>query len=291
MATLSESPTLQPEALAQYAADFARDGAVYIPQMLTSDEMDIVEEVFAYAVDNPGVYAFDKPTTEKFVYVDNGLVHLWQDEPYRKLLQIPAFGKVSAALFGDPDIWFINEQVTWKQGGSKRTPFHQDTRYFNYDGPDQVQFWISLGSLAKENALEFVKGSHKGPIYGHIEDPETRLGEKPPMPPLHGRPIHEDIESRRDMYEILSWPIQRGDVLAFHPSEIHGGAPDKSDLSRRSLTLRCCGKHTVRVPTPEAMAEGIGVHGIYGELEAKPLGTPVCTLSLPVRIWPLADAA
>ncbi|MGE4432261.1 MAG: phytanoyl-CoA dioxygenase family protein [Sphingobium sp.] len=287
MTTTTESPALSAEALKRTAADFARDGAVYIPQMLTAGEMDIIEEVFQFAADNPGPHAFDKPTTEKFVYVDNGLVHLWKEAPYQRLFSIPAFGKVTSALFSEPDIWFINEQVTWKQGGSKRTPFHQDTRYFNYDGPDQVQYWISLGSLDQKNSLEFIKGSHKGPVYGHIDDSETRLGEKPPMPPLHGRPIHENIEANRDAYEILSWPIARGDVLAFHPTTIHGGAPDKSDLSRRSLTLRCCGKKTVRVPTPEAMKEGIGDHGIYGELEKMPLGTPVCELDLPVRIWPL----
>lgn len=290
MATESSPSSLRPEALDQYAADFQRDGAVHIPQMLTEGEMAIVEKVFAFACEHPGPQAFDKPATGKFVYVDNGLVHLWQDEPYQALFSIPAFGKVSAALFGDPDIWFINEQVTWKQGGSKRTPFHQDTRYFNYDGPDQVQFWVSLGDLNIENSLEFIRNSHTGPVYGHIQDSETRLGEKPEMPPLHGRPIHENIEAKRDAYEILSWPVKRGDVLAFHPTTIHGGAPDKSDLSRRSLTLRCCGKHTVRVPTPEAMGEGIGDHGIYGELEKKPLGTPVHTLDLPVRIWPLAAA-
>lgn len=291
MAIQSYSQALQPESLAQYAADFQRDGAVHIPQMLTSAEMDIVEQVFDYAARHRSPMAFGDPSAERFVYVDNGLVDLWNDEPYRKLLTIPAFGKVSAALFGQPDIWFINEQLTWKQGGSKRTPFHQDTRYFNYDGPDQVQFWVSLGSLARENALEFVKGSHAGPVYGHIEDPETRLGERPPMPVSGDRPIHGDIESNRGDYELLSWPVERGDVLAFHPNTIHGGAPDKSDLSRRSLTLRCCGVQTVRVPTPEAMSKGIGDHGIYGELETKPLGTPVCALSLPVRIWPLDEAA
>lgn len=286
----TQSAKLDQAALETYGETFRRDGAICIPGLLDDRAMQLVEEVFAYAVEHPGPNALPKPTSEPFVYLDPGNEDNWRSEPYRQLLGVPELGRVCEALFGDPNIWLVNEQITWKKGGSKRTPFHQDTRYFNYGGEDQVQFWISLGSLDKANSLEFVRGSHLGPVYGHIEDPETRLGEKPPMPVDASKSVLESIEDNRDQFDIISWPVERGDVLMFHPNTIHGGAPDRPDLNRRSLTLRFCGPNTVRTPSVIGMAQGIGDFGIFAAIEELPLGAPINTVAQAVRVWP-AEAA
>ena len=93
---------------------------------------------------------------------------------YRRMLEASPAPDIVAALWGTPDVWFMYEQVFLKEGGeSRRTPWHQDSSYLPIDGNDIAVMWISFEPVAKENALEFVRGSHRGVLYdGSRFDPE-----------------------------------------------------------------------------------------------------------------------
>ena len=49
------------------------------------------------------------------------------------------------------------------------------------------------------------------------------------------------IEQAREAFPIVSWDIQPGDVVAFHPAVLHGGAPTRAGVRRRTLSLRFFG--------------------------------------------------
>jgi len=106
-------------------------------------------------------------------------------------------------------------------------------------GQKLAVLWISFDAVEKDAALEFVRGSHRGPLYdGSRFDPDDDTA------PLYGdgtMPRLPDIERERDRFEIVSFPVEPGDVVAFHPSMLHGGAPTPPGGRRRTLSLRFFG--------------------------------------------------
>src|SRR5271166_6619377 len=75
---------------------------------------------------------------------------------------------------GRRDVWFMYEQVFLKDGGAaRRTPWHQDSCYLPVAGEQLMVMWISFDPVAKQGALEFVRGSHRGVLYdGSSFDPD-----------------------------------------------------------------------------------------------------------------------
>ena len=81
-----------------------------------------------------------------------------------------------------------------------------------------MSIWLALGEVIPENGgLEFIRGSHRwnrqfqpfsaeadGQSYD--EHPEKNL-ETEPTP---------DFDAQRDQHDIVWWPLQPGDAVAFH---------------------------------------------------------------------------
>ena len=120
-------------------------------------------------------------------------------------------------------------------GDTRRTPWHQDTPYLPVRGNDLAVLWISFDSLDEQRSLEFVRKSHRGILYdGSAFDPndDTRGLYNDPAYPLL-----PDIESRRDDFDLVTFPVEPGDVVVFHPSTLHGGGPTHQSETRRTLSV------------------------------------------------------
>ena len=61
-------------------------------------------------------------------------------------------------------------------------------------------------------------------------------------------PVLPDIEADRDRWEIVSFAVEPGDVVIFHPKVLHGGAPTHPGTRGRTLTLRFFGEDAVYEP-------------------------------------------
>jgi ectoine hydroxylase-related dioxygenase (phytanoyl-CoA dioxygenase family) len=85
-----------------------------------------------------------------------------------------------------------------------------------------------------------------------------------------------DIEKSRDEYEIVSFPIQPGDVVIFHPAMLHGGAPTPAGKTRNTLSLRYFGEDATVAWRPGDTMERIAKIGSGPEVHpmsrAKRLG-------------------
>src|SRR5438874_2517905 len=82
---------------------------------------------------------------------------------------------------------------------------------------------------------EFVRGSHLGPLYaGTSFDAD---GETAPF--YKDMPRIPDIEADRSSFDIVSFEIEPGDVVMFHPATLHGGGA--SEGRRRTLSVRFFG--------------------------------------------------
>ena len=134
---------------------------------------------------------------------------------------------IARAIWGSPDVWFMYEQVFLKEGGeTRRTPWHQDSSYLAVAGDDLLVMWISFDPVPAGDALEFVKGSHRGVLYNgssfDVNDDTAPLHQTDAVPRL------PDIEANRAAFDIVSWPTEPGDLILFHPATLHGGAATPS---------------------------------------------------------------
>jgi ectoine hydroxylase-related dioxygenase (phytanoyl-CoA dioxygenase family) len=224
-----------------FQAAFKNDGVVFLRGALDADAIQTAKEAFRWSVTHPG------PAAAQFEGTEAAPARFYQDlinpdamPHYLPMLERGPFANIVADVWGTPEVWFFYEQVFLKEGGeARRTPWHQDSSYLPIAGNDLAVMWISFDRLAKEDCLEFVRGSHRGPLYDG-----TRFDPKDDTAPLYGEgtlPRLPDIEKSRASYDIVSWAIDPGDIILFHPAMLHGGAPTHQGGRRRTLSLRFFG--------------------------------------------------
>ncbi|MGC1677475.1 MAG: phytanoyl-CoA dioxygenase family protein [Candidatus Binataceae bacterium] len=229
---------------------FAIDGVVCLRKVLDTAALDSARAAFDWSLANPGRAA------NQFQGTADAPDRFYQDllnpdalTGYREMLLQSPVADLVANLWDARDIWFLYEQVFLKEGGeSRRTPWHQDSSYLPIEGSQIAVMWISFDPVAREDALEFVRGSHRGVLYdGSRFDPADDTA------PLYGgevMPRLPNIEGERSRWDIVSWDVEPGDVIVFHPAMLHGGAPTHRGNRRRTLSLRFFGDDARFVTRP-----------------------------------------
>lgn len=248
------------EDYSQLARQYDEDGVVCLRGALDEEQLSMVLATFEHTLANPG------PAQRNFYqergvqfYQDGGNVKTWP--VYLEFCKHSVIPDIVGQLWADPDVWFFYEQIFLKEGmASRRTAWHQDQSYIPYQGSQAASVWINFDPVSAENTLEFVRGSHKGPIYNgsrYDADDDTAgfyaTGILPPLP---------DIEANRDAFDIVSWAVEPGDIVVFHHNILHGGAPLKPGDRRRTSSLRFIGKDVVRIErkmeiAPEALSSNV----------------------------------
>jgi ectoine hydroxylase-related dioxygenase (phytanoyl-CoA dioxygenase family) len=134
--------------------------------------------------------------------------------------------------------------------------------------------WLTLDEVTRESSgLEFVRGSHRWPNRFKAVSP---MYNEQLMNPAHEEA--PSIEERREDYDILSWDMEPGDMLIFHPLTLHGsGGNHHVDRKRRALAFRWLGDDVVYAPTPYTMP-----YPVTGIAEGEPIGEPSFAQILPV---------
>ncbi len=223
---------------------FRIDGVVHLPQVMDADAMRLARDAYEWSLANPGRGASKLiPGTPGSFYGD--LANPLCFEAYKGVNTRTIIPRLVTDLWEKPDIWFMYEQIFKKTGGedgepARRTPWHQDLPYLPIQGNDLAVVWISFEPLSADESLEFVVGSHHGTLYDG-----SRFDPKDDTIPLYGTgdlPRLPDIERSRDAYEIVSFAIDPGDAIVFHPAMLHGGAATASGKTRRTLSLRYFGE-------------------------------------------------
>jgi len=222
---------------------YARDGVVLLPRAL--DETDLADALTAYewslANPGPGASRIQSPTAATF-YQD--LYNPRCLEGYTAMLQRSPLPAIIADIWGAPDVWFMYEQVFLKEGGeARRTPWHQDSSYLTIAGDHLAVAWITFDAMSAADSLEFVRGSHRGVLYNGSR---FELGDDTaPLHPGDALPRLPDIEANRADFDIVSYAVEPGDVVLFHPATLHGGGATRPGQRRRTLTLRFFGQNAV----------------------------------------------
>jgi ectoine hydroxylase-related dioxygenase (phytanoyl-CoA dioxygenase family) len=232
--------------MAGLKATYERDGVVHIPGALSAGELADALAAYEWSLAHPGPGASRiRQATDATFY--NDLFNPRAMTGYRAMLERSSIPGIVAELWDSPDVWFFYEQVFLKEGGeTRRTPWHQDSSYLAIGGPHLAVVWITFDPVAKDDALEFVRGSHRGPLYNGSR---FELGDD--TAPLHpGSPLPRlpDIEADRSAFDIVGWAVEPGDLVIFHPRTLHGGAATHPGRRRRTLTLRFFGERSVYEP-------------------------------------------
>jgi ectoine hydroxylase-related dioxygenase (phytanoyl-CoA dioxygenase family) len=256
------------------------DGVVCIRGALDAASLALAEEAYDWSLEHPTSHhktegAADQAGGRFFqdFFNPDALVH------YRRMLVESSVADVVTRLWNSPDLWFMFEHVFLKDGPQTRpTTWHQDSQDLPVEGSQFATVWISFDPIAKAEALEFIRGSHWGVRFAAAARPDPD-GLLPPVP---------DIEAHRDRYEMLSWSIEPGDVLVFHPAMLHGGAPTRSGSRRRTLSLRLFGKDAVYAPRPGNSGKVGPSNFGEAELDLRP-GDPFRHPAFP-RIHPADEA-
>jgi len=218
---------------------FREDGVVCIPRALDAATLALAEDCFEWTLHHPG------PGAGAVLLGTPGTFYQDQANPdafpaYRHLLCDTPLADYAAGLFGCENVWLMYEQIWLKEGAAtRRTPWHQDLPYLPATGEHMAVMWANLDPVAREHSLEFVVGSHRGPLYNptafNPDDVGANLFDPAEWPPL------PDIDASPQDFPIVSFAIAPGDVVVFHPAMLHGGAPTPAGSRRRTLSLRFFG--------------------------------------------------
>ena len=223
---------------------YARDGVVLLPRALDDKAVAAALAAWEWSLANPGPAASRIPSHEEGATFYQDLYNPRCLEGYTEMLQASPLPAIIADIWGAPEVWFMYEQVFLKEGGdARRTPWHQDSSYLTIAGQHLAVAWITFDAADTADSVEFVRGSHQGVLYNGSS---FKLGDD--TAPLHANasmPRLPDIEADRDAYDIVSFAVEPGDVVLFHPSMLHGGAPTRPGQRRRTLTLRFFGQDAV----------------------------------------------
>ncbi|MEE9301347.1 MAG: phytanoyl-CoA dioxygenase family protein [Alphaproteobacteria bacterium] len=231
---------------------YRRDGAVCLRGLISPAWLDALREGVEKNLRSPSPEAqvYSEPGEPGFFMHD---YDLWKRIPSMRDFTFESpLAAVAGKMMGAGQVNLLNELVTMKEPGTANvTDWHQDYPYFAVDGDQVCATWVPLIAISPDNALEFVKGSHRwgrafAPIDSQLDGTPYR-GEEFELVP--------DIESRRGDYDILSWELEPGDCVVFHLLTLHKGKVDpKNTVPRRAVSHRWLGDdavYAVRVPEAE----------------------------------------
>jgi ectoine hydroxylase-related dioxygenase (phytanoyl-CoA dioxygenase family) len=228
----------------QDVIDFQQNGAVCLRGAFDREMLALIERGVEKTLVSPTPYARvqSKPEDPGFFFTD---YYMWRKHAEFATLMRHGPGAEIAARFTQSDsIHYFYEGLFVKEPGTERiSDWHQDQPYYNVDGNQLCVIWIPLDQIEMGTALRLVKGSHRlgkwfQPVFFASErvlDGAAEMFE--PMPDIDGNP---------DQYEILTWAMQPGDCIVFHPLMIHGASGNpRNDRRRRALSTTWLGDDTV----------------------------------------------
>ncbi len=229
--------------IAQYAADYERDGCIRIRGFFDPATLVTVRrrlEQYQQEV-VPGL-----PEGDRTFEADGKSVrNLWRMErhdPFFASLaeraEIQAL--VGALVHGKPVLGGVETFNKPAKVGSGVPP-HQDNAYFCQSPPDMLTVWVAMDAATVENGpIYYLRGSHR---LGML--PHRPSGVKGNSFGLTAMPAHEKEQE-------FCGTLEAGDALIHHSQTVHWSAPNKSDRPRCGLLMVFRGEHTRDVPEMKA---------------------------------------
>jgi ectoine hydroxylase-related dioxygenase (phytanoyl-CoA dioxygenase family) len=229
----------------QQVADYQRDGAVCLRQLLTPDEVALLRAGIDanLAQPSPRAIVASKPDDPGFFIED---FCNWQHNPaYQRFIFESPLAEAAAALMNSTSVRLYHDHMLTKEPGTRApTPWHQDQPYYNVDGHQNASFWIPVDPVRRASTLEFVAGSHRGPWLM----PRTFMDHQARWFPEGSLADLPDINAQREQHRIVGWELEPGDLVCFHMLALHASAGVDPDRRRRVFSVRMLGDDMLHAP-------------------------------------------
>ena len=217
---------------------YQRDGALCIPGLF-KDWTDRLIVGVETNMASPGPYAAENlKDGEKGRFFDDYCN--WTRIPeFQDFIKNSPAAEAAALLMGSPNVQVFHDHVLVKEPGtSKPTPWHQDAPYYFVEGEQTLSFWVPLDPV-KDASLRLIAGSHKWekPVL-----PTRWLSEDKFYPNTDDYIPVPDPDAEPGKYNVLEWPMQPGDAVAFHYKTLHGARGNLADRRRRAFSVRFVGQ-------------------------------------------------
>ena len=222
---------------------FDRDGAIHLRSVIDDKRIGRAREACARAAAVETVEGSRGPTY--FMRL-----RLWErDEVFKHFCNAPSITGIAAQLLRSDKLNVLYDQMfSIEPGSGDRTNWHHDLPYWPVTGQQIVTIWLAFDRVTKDNAgLEFVRGSH---LWDKQFQPMTIGDDGRTLVPFDstGDDRFEyvsapDFDAERHNYDFLSFDLEPGDALAFHPLTVHGSYPNTTtDMPRRAYAMRFTGR-------------------------------------------------
>jgi ectoine hydroxylase-related dioxygenase (phytanoyl-CoA dioxygenase family) len=227
--------------------EYQENGAVCIRQLLNQNEVELlrqgIEENLAHP--SPRFKIASRPDdTGRFVED----FCTWQANPYyQKFIYESPCAPVAGLLMKSSTSRLYHDHLLVKEPNTKQiTPWHQDQPYYNISGHQTCSFWIPIDPVPRYSTLEFISGSHR---HGRWLMPRTFMNMEAKWFPEGTLEDIPDIDADREAFPIIGWPVEPGDVIAFHMLALHGArGTTENEGRRRVFSVRFLGNDVRHAP-------------------------------------------
>lgn len=247
---------------------YQRDGAVVLRQVISPEWIERLREGVVQNLQEPGPFA-KRYTPDGNPGMFFGDYCNWQRiRPYRDFFFESPAKHLAAALMGSSKVNLYHEHVLVKEPGTKeRTPWHHDQPYYPIEGRDIISLWIPLDPVTQGTSPEFIAGSHAwGRWFAPARFADSKVHTTVQDPRFEPPP---DFEAQRSQHQILQWPLEVGDCVAFHGLTVHGAPENASPNRRRAFSARFTGSDARFVPRSGFMSPPPPEHG--GPQDGEPM--------------------
>ena len=261
---------------------YQTDGAVCIPQLLSTDEVEALRAGIDanLAAPSPRAKVASRADDPGFFIED---FCNWQSNGhYQRAIFESPLAETAARLMGSRTVRLYHDHMLTKEPGTRQpTPWHQDQPYYNIEGFQNCSMWIPVDPVARTSTLELIAGSHRGPWLM----PRSFMDKQAKWFPEGSLADLPDVDAQRERHQILGWEIAPGDVVCFHMLALHAAGGVDAGRRRRVFSVRFLGddvRHAPRrwVTSPE-------FPGLAAEL---PVGAPMDHALFPL-LWGEAGEA
>jgi ectoine hydroxylase-related dioxygenase (phytanoyl-CoA dioxygenase family) len=239
---------------------YERDGAVVIRGVLDTEVSRLleqgVEETYHAQNGRPTIVDGEDGQGRTIVRDYASLV----SPSLRALLASGVVGRIGATLMRTSAAHLILDQIFYKtRGPIVPTPWHQDTPFLRVRGDSLVRLWFPCDYSPREITVQVVRGSHRWNV---VYNSNVNTAMTPSAGTQASRlvvgdaslPQPPDVRRYRDSFDILSWEVAPGDVLAFQGNMLHGADGHLGhDRPRRALAV-LLGGPDLRYHTPSGKA-------------------------------------
>jgi ectoine hydroxylase-related dioxygenase (phytanoyl-CoA dioxygenase family) len=247
--------------LTQLAADFARDGAVCVRNLVDAALLQRVTDAVEANIAHPGELAQVASQSDDPGRFLEDFCNWPRFPAYLELAQATA--ATAQALMGSTTVRLYHDHLLVKEAGTRQpTPWHQDQPYYDVDGRDVISMWLPVDPVPRASTLEFVAGTHLGPWLM----PRTFMQREAKWFAEGSLLDVPDVQADRDAFPILGWELLPGDAVFFHALTLH--ASQGAAGLRRVVSIRFLGDDATRVERNWRCSPPIPADATFPELLA-----------------------